>query len=160
MNRTLINISTTLILYLLVSLPLLAEQKTFEVESFDGVDIGTGMEGVVSCGNENTVTLHGEEKAIDNVTVNVDNGMLDISRRKSIGKLFNSIFGEERNNSIRVEVTINGQLSNIEASTGSSLTIPECAVNSSFVEIDTSTGAIVNIEGSTTALELDLSTCS
>lgn len=161
MNRSLTKISTVIILSLSVSLPIVADQEYLEVDSFDGVDIGTGMVATVSCDSKNTVTLHGDKKDLDLLEVTVKGSKLDISRRTSASRIFNNIFSKEKhNNSIRVEITTNGHISSIDASTGATITVPGCAVNSSFVDVDTSTGSIVNIEGNTAVLELDLSTGS
>ena len=161
MNRTLTKITTAIILSLSISLPVAADQEYLEVDSFTGVDIGTGMVATVSCDSKNTVTLHGDKKALDILEVTVKGNKLDISRRTSASRIFNNLFSnKEHNNSIRVEITTNGQLSSIEASTGASVKVPACAVDNSFIEVDTSTGSIVDIEGSTATLELDLSTGS
>ena len=161
MNRTLTKISIAIILSLSITLPIVADQEYLEVDSFDGVDIGTGMVATVSCDSKNTVTLHGDKKDLDLLEVTVKGGKLDISRRTSASRIFNNIFSKEKGNkSIRVEITTNGSISSIDASTGASIKVPACALDSSYIEVDTSTGSIVNLEGSTATLELDLSTGS
>lgn len=143
---------------LMLNLSLFADEKYLDVESFDGIEIGTGMRGTVTCGSKNSVTLIGDQRDLDRIEVTVHGGLLDISRRSTAKRIFSNIFGEERNHSIAVEVTISGNLSNIEGSTGSSLTVPECAVDSRYLTVDISTGAEVYIDGKTTTLNLDLST--
>ena len=160
MNRILNKSSMVLILSITAALPVVADQEYLEVDSFSGVDIGTGMLGSVSCGSENTVTLDGDKKDLDHLEVSVQGGKLEISRRTSTGKILSNLFGDHKDRSIKVAITTNSPLSNIEASTGSSLSIPECAVNNSFFEVDAGTGATVEIEGTTGTLELDLSTGS
>jgi len=161
MNKLLTEIPLLLILTLVLSLPIAADQEYLEVDSYDSLEIGTGMEGIVSCGSKNTVTLFGNKKDLDHIEVNVQAGKLEISRRTSAGKILHNLFRKDGgNNSVRAEITTVGQLSNIDASTGSSLTIPGCAVNNSLIRIDAGTGAMVNIEGNTGTVELDLSTGS
>ncbi len=159
MDRTLTKISITIVLSLSISLPIVADQEYLEIDSFEDVDIGTDMVTTISCGSKNTVTLHGEKNDLDLLEVTVKNSKLDISRHTSAGKIFSNLFSKENhNNSIRAEITTNGQISEIDASTGASITVLGCAINNSFVEVEISTGSIVNIEGTTATLELDLST--
>ncbi len=156
MTNTVIILSTFSLLIL--SLSVFADETTLKVDDFDGIEIGTGMRGTINCGSENSVTLIGDQRDLDLIEVNVHGGSLDISRRSMTNSLLRNIFAEDRDHSIELEVTINGNLSKIEGSTGSSLTVPECAVNNSFLVVDISTGAEAYIEGNTAILELDLST--
>ena len=160
MNRTMTKTSLAIILSLSAGLTVVADQEYLEIDSFEGIEIGTGMIGTVSCGSENTVTLSGDKKDLDHLEINVHGGKLEISRRTSTGKILSNIFGDHADREIKIEITTSGPISNIEASTGSSLSIPECAVNNSFFEVDAGTGATVNIEGTTSTLDLDLSTGS
>jgi len=50
------------------------------------------------------------------------------------------------------------QLSYIDGSTGSSISVADCAVNNNNLRVDISTGARIDIEGSTATLTFDLST--
>ncbi len=143
---------------LILSLSVFADQTTLEVDSFDGIEIGTGMRGTITCGSENSVTLIGDKRDLDHIEVIVHGGSLDISRRSLTNRFLSNLFAEDRDQSIEVEVTINGNLSTIEGSTGSSLTVPECAINTSSLVVDISTGAEAYIDGNTAILELDLST--
>jgi len=162
MNRSISKISTVVLIALSTSLPILSAQDYLEVDSFSGVEIGTGMVGVVTCGDQNTVTLHGDKRDLDKVDVEVVGGKVDISRRTSTGKILSNLFGKDdgRDNSIRVEIVTTEPLSNITGSTGSTITVPECAVNNSFLEVEAGTGAMVKIDGMTGTLSLDLSTGS
>jgi len=161
MNRTLNRLITALIISLTLSLSVAADEEYLDVDSFDGIDIGTGMWATVICGSSNSVIIEGDKKDLDNIKVTVRGSVLDISRQNSASRILNNIFGKDKHHSrINVEITTSGQLSKIEASTGANVAVPACAVNNSFVEIDTSTGSIINIEGSTASLELDLSTGS
>jgi len=143
---------------LILGFPAFADEKYFEVDSFDSIDIGTGMRGTISCESKNSVTIIGDQRDLELIDVTVHGSVLDISRRSMAKRLLSNIFGEERNHSIEIEITINGELSNIEGSTGSSFTVPECAINNSYLVVDISTGAEAYIDGNTALLELDLST--
>ncbi len=141
-----------------MSLSVSADEIFLEVDSFDGIEIGTGMRGTINCGSKNSVTLIGDKRDLDLIEVTVHGNSLDISRRSLANSLLKNIFTKDRDHSIEVEVIINGTLSKIEGSTGSSITVPECAVNNSSLALDISTGAEAYIEGNTAILELDLST--
>ena len=155
-------ISTVALIALFISNPVIADQEILEVESFSGIEIGVGMIGRVVCGSGNSLTLTGEQRDLDNVKVNINAGVLEISRRSNLGKVLSNILGndDDRNSTIEVDVTTDGQISNISGSTGSSLNVSECAINGSFLEVEAGTGAVVNVEGSTGTLELELSTGS
>jgi len=161
MKKNISILSMALVMATSATLPLLAEQDYLEVDNFSGIEIGTGMIGDVSCGNENTITLHGDKRDLDNVEVEIRGDYLEISRKTSAGKILSNIFSDDdRDNSIRVEIVTNAPLSSISGSTGSSLIVPECAVNNSYLKVEAGTGAVVKIDGMTGTLELDLSTGS
>ena len=136
----------------------MSAEQLLEVEDFNGFSLGTGIMADVSCGNSNTVSLIGEKKVLERIKVSVVNDELKIERKTSgfLGKLM----GNKSNDSVEAKVVTRGQISVIDASTGSVLSVEGCAVNNSSLTVDASTGAILNIAGETANLVMDLSTGS
>ncbi len=137
-----------------------AAEKYLEVENFDSIEIGTGIIGTVTCGNSNTITLTGDEDELDRIKVSVHSGELDISRKSSAGSFLNNVFGDNKRKSIRAAIVTTSQQGALSASTGASLTVPDCAVNEDSLDIDLGTGASITVSGRTGKLKLDLSTGS
>ncbi len=135
----------------------MTEELYLEVEHFDGIDIGTGIVTNAKCDTKNTVTLLGDKRDLKIMEVEVINGTLDISRQNT-KNILKKIFGKDRDNSIEAEITIDGQLAEINGSTGSSISVPGCAVDNSHIQVDMSTGSVASIEGKTASIELALST--
>lgn len=144
---------------LLVASATMAAEQFLEVDDFTGLGLGTGIVGKVSCGNSNTVTLEGDKKTLDKIKVSVVNNELSIER-KSSGFLGNIMSNDEKSNSVEATIVTRGQLSVIDASTGSMLSVEGCAVNSSAMEINASTGSTLSVDGQTANLELEMSTGS
>ncbi|PCJ49434.1 MAG: hypothetical protein COA74_06140 [Gammaproteobacteria bacterium] len=162
MNNKGINTGLALLVASSLSLPLVADQEYLEVDSFKGIDLGTGMNAEVVCGSKNTVTLTARKMILDRLEVSIKGGHLEISRHTSASHILNKIFGDEQeqDNSVTVNIETTSALSIIEGSTGSMIKVDSCAINSSALKVDAGTGASIQIEGSTGALELNLSTGS
>lgn len=163
MNKTFIKTGTALLLVTSMSLPLMATQDLLEVDSFEGIELGTGMTGKVVCGNQNIVTLSASKNTLDKLEVTVKGGHLEISRHSSASNILNNIFGDDENkedNSVSVVIETSSPLSNIVGSTGSIIRVDKCAVNNSSIKVEAGSGANIKVEGSTGTLDLDLSTGS
>jgi hypothetical protein len=163
MNKTFIKTGTALLLVSSISLPIMATQDFLEVDSFEGIELGTAMTGKVVCGSQNTVTLKANKKTLDNIEVTVKGSHLEISRIASGSNILNNIFGDAEDkldNSISVVIETSSPLSNIVGSTGSVVRVDKCAVNSGSIKVEAGTGANIKVEGSTGTLDLELSTGS
>lgn len=140
---------------------MLSAEQLLEVEDYTGFSLGTGIVADISCGNTNTVTLSGEKKVLEKIKVSVVNDQLSIERKSDassfLGKLMSS---DKSDGSVEAKVVTRGQISEIDASTGSVLSVEACAVNNSAMTIDASTGSTLNVAGSTSSLILELSTGS
>lgn len=153
----------TLSMALLISTSTIsAAQQLVEVEPFSGVSVGTGMIAKVACGNSNTVTLRGKKDTLDKIEVKIEQDTLNVARRQSAGSLFGQLLSSDNNNdgTVHVDVVTTGDISLIDLSTGASMKVADCAVNTSQLTVDASTGSDVNVEGITTDLTLDMSTGS
>lgn len=136
-----------------------AAEQFMEVDSFTGVSLGTGMVSKVTCGSTNTVTLRGKKKTLDKIKVSIERGILEVNRGKSI--LGNLLSGDNNDGNVEVDIeTTEGMISVVDLSTGATINVDGCAVDTSRLLVDASTGAQVNVNGLTTELELDLSTGS
>ena len=137
-----------------------AAEQLVEVESFSGVSVGTGMISTVSCGNTNTVTLRGEKKTIDRIEVLIEGTTLDVSRKESAGSMFGKLFSGNNDNqgSVEVDIVTTGEVSLFDLSTGATMVVDACAVNTSSVTVDGSTGSEITLNGTTGQLDLDMST--
>lgn len=137
-----------------------AAEQLIEVESFSGVSVGTGMISTISCGNSNSVTLRGEKKTIDRIEIDIDGTTLDVSRRESAGSMLGKLVsgGNDDQGSVEVDIVTAGEISLFDLSTGATMTVDACAVNSSSVTVDGSTGSEITLNGTTSQLDLDMST--
>ena len=163
MNKTFIKTGTALLLVSSMTLPLMATEDMLEVDSFEGIELGTGMTGEVVCGSQNTVTLTASKSTLDKLEVTVKGGHLEISRHTSASNILNNIFGDDEDrddNSISVVIETSSPLLKIVGSTGSIIRVDKCAVNSGSMSVEAGTGANIKIEGTTGTLELELSTGS
>lgn len=147
---------------LLCSEPMLADKKYGSVDAFEAIDIGTGMVGKVICDSKNTVTIEGDKSVLANVEVKIRDGKLEISRKFSASTMLRHFFlqDDDDNSAVRVVVTVMEPLTSISSSTGSSLTVPGCAINTRFVTVTVGTGASISVSGNTDTLDLNLSTGS
>ena len=139
-----------------------AEQQLIEVESFSGVSVGTGLISTVTCGNTNQVRLNGPKKSIERLEVGIDGDTLDVSRKSSAGSMFGKLFSGDNFNDgeVKIDIVTSGEIALFDISTGASMKVDACAVNTSQVTVDGSTGSDITINGVTTQLNLDLSTGS
>lgn len=154
-------VGITIIAGLLTAGSLSAAEQLLEVETFSGVSIGTGMHTKITCGHNNQVNLRGDKSVIDAIEVSIDNDILTIERKTSAGKIFSNLMNNNRKEAlVEVDIITNGQLSVIETSTGADIDVPDCAVNSSMVRVDASTGSNIKLQGMTAELNLDMSTGS
>ena len=140
-----------------------AAEQLVEVDSFSGISIGSGLKTKVTCGSSNTITLRGKQKELNKIDVAIDQDILDISRNVSagsiIGKLLSS--GDSENTQVELDIEMtDGMLSVIDISSGATIKVDSCAVNSSKVIVDASSGSYVEVNGFTADLELDMSTGS
>jgi len=137
---------------------LFAADKYLEVDSFEGVDLGTGMVSEVQCGSTNSVTLIGATKDLERIKVQVKSGELRVKRNSSAGSFIKKIFNSGENHEVKVDIVIANRLSSIELSTGATISVPDCAVNTDYLDLDLSTGASATVSGYTKKLNLELST--
>jgi hypothetical protein len=153
-------IATALLTSALASNVALAEKVQYQVESFTGVSVGTGMVAMVSCGSSNQTTLISSDGDLENINVSVEDGQLTVERKSSMSKVFNDIFSDDNNASqtIKVEIVTSAPLTLIQGSTGSNLTVESCAIDSNQLQVEGGTGASINVAGSTAMLDLELST--
>ena len=151
----------TMALMMSTSAAFTAEQL-LEVESFTGISLGTGMISNITCGSSNTVTLRGDKKTLDKTEVRIDGDLLDISRKESAGSLFGKLLSNNNddNGKVEVDVVTAGELSVFDISTGAIISVADCAVNTSQVTVDASTGSEITLNGVTSQLTLDMSTGS
>ncbi len=147
---------------LLASSSAFAAEQLVELDSFNGVAIGTGMVSTVSCGSSNTVTLSGEKETLDRVDVEINQMVLEIERRESAGSIFGKLVSGKNSDQGEVTVAIvtTGEISLFDISTGATINVDACAVSTSSVTVDGSTGSEITLNGVTTQLDLDLSTGS
>ena len=152
-------ITTCIAVIALSSSTAFAAEKLIEVNAFNGVSLGTGMTSQVTCGNNTTVTLRGNNKLLDKIEVSIEQGILEVNRKNSL--IGNLLSGSGNDGHIHVDIeTTDGVVSMVDLSTGAMINVDGCAIDASRLTVDASTGAQVNVSGLTTELNLDLSTGS
>jgi len=142
-------------------LALTAAEQVLEVKDYQGISLGVGLIANISCGDTNTLTIKGDKKSVDNVKVLIEDNVLQIKRKSTFSKIFDNLTNKNGGDSeVTVDIITTGQLSAIELSTGSQTKVADCAINTSSLAIDMSTGATARVEGTTAHLDLDMSTGS
>jgi|TARA_Y100000310_G_C20694961_1_gene824968 hypothetical protein len=147
---------TIISLLVLTSISLAAAAKqswTVPVDAFQRVDIGTGIEAEVLCGEEDTVVVRASERAYENLHVDVHASTLKIKRENNWRQMLGRDYG-----SISATIYTTGPLQEVDASTGSAIEIGSCAVSTDELDISVSTGATVKMSGQTEALHLHVGT--
>lgn len=127
----------------------LAETKTFEVDTFHGVDVAAGIHATVSGGAAPSVVADAKDAShFDGLRVEVRDGILHVWRDWGIGNLFN--WGAPD-----INFTIGTQvLDTLEASSGA--LIDASAIMGEEIGIEASSGATIRtdkIEGMAYAIE-------
>jgi len=139
------NLYGIVVVSVLVS-PAFADEKTFDVSGFTGVDSSAGVNVDVSVGSDFSVRATSSEKGLERLSVEVKGDTLHIGRQ------WRNNWG--RSPSVQVAVTM-PKLESLEASSGSS--IDADGVIASDFNIDASSGATIVVEGSCDDVEIDVS---
>jgi len=177
--RTGIKITAAMATALLFSIAAQAESRTYNLDGFDKLDIGTGLDAVVTQGDSFSVTATANSAhALENLELSVDKGVLTARFDQNfldfivsgglIGMLLNS------GNASTVEITM-PELAGIQASAGAAvrvgaLTSDELTLNASSgaslevvdatlgqVHVNSSSGADVTLSGTADAIDADAS---
>ncbi|HJN49757.1 MAG: DUF2807 domain-containing protein [Pseudomonadales bacterium] len=123
------------------------------VDRFQGLDIGTGIEAEVICGEESTVLIRASERAFESLRIDVHGSTLDIKREHNWRQMLG-----HRHGGISATIHTTEPLRQVEASTGSAIEIDPCAVSANELDVSISTGATVRISGQTQDLDLRVGT--
>ena len=138
-----------------------ASEELLEVEAFTGVSIGTGMAATITCGSSNTVTLKGDSKVLKKIDVVIKGDLLDIERKESAGSFIGKLVGNNKSDgSVKIDIVTTSALSLLNTSTGATMKVEDCAIDTNRLTIDASTGSTLKVNGVTTELILDMSTGS
>ena len=108
--------------------------ETREVGDFTGVRGSAGMDVFLTQGSENKVVIEADENLMDNIEAYVENGVLKITTKKSIG----------RSKSQKAHVTYVA-LESIEASSGADV-IGNSVIKSETLSLESSSGADLEVE--------------
>jgi hypothetical protein len=117
-----------------------------EVPDFEGIDVSSGIDVILSQGNSHRVVVKADKEVIDNIVTEVHGGILKIYSNRSMWRISN----------ITVEVTF-VTLNHIKASAGSDIKSDE-ALNFNDLTIDSSSGSDITLN--LTARSLDISASS
>ena len=109
--------------------------ETREVGDFTGVRGSAGMDVFLTQGSENKVVIEADENLMDNIEAYVENGVLKITTKKSIG----------RSKSQKAHVTYVA-LESIEASSGSDIKARELEVISCKASASSGADIAVNVK--------------
>lgn len=120
-------------------------EETREItESFATVSASEGIEVYVTQGNDFDISVEADENIIDLIATDIKNGKLKIHAIENIGRATKKVYVTLPN--------VNGLL----ASSGSQL-IAENMIQSDKLEVDASSGALVNAKINVSDLEIDAS---
>lgn len=124
------------------------ESRDIDVAEFDSIDAGGGMRLVVVVGETHTVRIVGDADEFDDVEIDVRRGELDIDQDSGW-------FGRRSGLDVTVEVTVP---SLDELDVGRGINAEVTGIASDQLWIDVSTGARLEVSGTCSDLEVDLST--
>lgn len=138
----------------LMALPATADTQTYDVGSFSGLDVSRGIEVQFATGDTQSITGEATRGDIERLKIEVDDGLLVVSRENKRGGWFNG------GNQDKFIVTITAPAINtIDASSGSYVRAD--AVSGNEVVLSASSGANINVETvSSGNLSLDTSSGS
>jgi hypothetical protein len=148
-----------------------AESRTFEVDTFHGVDIATGIHATVAGGAAPSVVVDAKDAgSLDGLRVEVRDGILHVWRDWNIGDLFNWGGAPEINVTIGTQMldtleassgalidasVVMGEEIGLEASSGA--TIRTDKIEGMFYMIEASSGARIETSGFCTDANLEAS---
>jgi hypothetical protein len=149
-----------------------AASRTFDVEAFTAIEIGSGLDAVVTVGGAQSVTAESpNQEELDELILEVRDGKLRASIDWDIFDLFDWMGGDRQtritisvpalhdvsaNSGSDVEVTgMTGDSLRLEASSGADL--EAVGTNGKAVELNASSGADLRVEGSCESAEVDAS---
>lgn len=128
---------TALALSAAAALPALAETRTYDVGSFDSIDVSAGIDVIYETGTATSVSVENKDGDFDDIIVQTKGGELVLKRPKKMG------WGRKR---APYTVTVGTQsLSSVEASSGAS--VRGSGLTGTRASVDVSSGASVEITG-------------
>lgn len=127
----------------------LAEEREYDLPTFDKVDISTGIVLVANVGDRQKVVAHSDSDDFSDLKIEVDDGELHISREWS--KLR---WRKDKKSSYKVVVSM-PEIRSVEASSGSHANIKN--VSAPRLVVDLSSGAFAEVAGLCENCVVDLS---
>lgn len=131
----------------MVAAPAFAEMRSFEFDGFEGVSVAAGIEAEISVGGEYAVRADSSEEGLEQLRIDVDDGVLEIGRKR-MG------LGWKRGKEIKVQVSLPA-LTSLDVSSGAN--VKASGVTASAFDLDISSGAHAEVAGTCGALNLDIS---
>lgn len=110
--------------------------QTRELPSFDRIEASRGVEVTVACGETTGAVLKGDAKALADLDLRVEGHTLIVRR----GSMFDSGHWP-----VHVALTANRPLDKLEASSGSSIDAPACAVTGDRIALEASSGGTLHV---------------
>ena len=123
------------------------------VKEFSSLNVDTGIEVEVICGDESKVIVETSEDTFDRLDIRVRGGELEIERDLHMGNFFG-----DHHDSVFVTVYATQALDQLEAYTAGQIDVDSCAVARDELRVHVSTGASINVSGETDKLKLKVST--
>jgi hypothetical protein len=136
----------------------LAETYSYEIEEVESLEVSTGVEFNVWCGDENKLEIFADSE--NDFQMLLKDKRLEI---KSTNKNHWLFFSWGRNNDVTADITLKNPPKFIELSTGSQGRMQNCSHREADLNLSTSTGSSLKIDSgsdSINQLEVDLSTGS
>lgn len=122
----------------------LAASKTQPLSPFKELKVADGFEVTVSCGKSNQVVMTGSDEALSSVRIDQDDEEVKVDKK-----------GSHYHANVKLAVTTSTPLSEVSFKNGVAVTLPACAVNTSSIEVNLHSGAMLNMVGKTKKLSLE-----
>jgi hypothetical protein len=119
-----------------------------DLPSFDRLEASRGVLVTLSCGPASKAVIRGDLKEVMDTDVHVEGRVLTVRRARMIG--------DDRPR-VHVEVTTSQPLDHIEASSGSSVDAPSCALSPERLDLEASSGATLDLAVNTHHLTAEAS---
>jgi len=138
---------------------LFAETYSYEIEGVESLDIHSGVEFTVQCGDVNKLEIYADSE--DDVKMSFNNKKLKIGRKSRNAWLFFPLW--RRSNDVTANLMLKNPPQYIELGSGSEGKMGNCFKKQASLNLSTSSGSSIEIDGgsgSITELEVRMSSGS
>ena len=122
--------------------------ETRPLPGFSQIESSRGVIVTVSCGATPQAVLSGPSEEVRDMELEVHSGTLVVRRGSN---------HDHGRYPVRVDLTAPGPLDRLEAGSGSSLSVPSCAMSSERIRLDAHSGADIKVAGNARSINAEAS---